>query len=241
MDPIKIGKFIYNLRIKNNLTQSELASKLSVTSQAISKWENGRGIPDIEMLKKLSEEFNIDISELINGEIKIKKKNYNIIGVILTVIVFILVLAVSKYNTKKEETFNFSTLASSNELFNIKGIMAYDKNKKSIYISEVEYLEFNNDKDEYVVMECILYETNNDTDKKISQCGNIDTQNKINSENSKTLKELLKGIEFNIDGYSCNCNSNNCNNLYLKINVLNINNQVVTYEIPIEIDKKCSN
>ena len=59
MDSVKIGKFIHDLRIKNGLTQSELANKLSVTSQAISKWENGRGIPDIEMLKKLSEEYQI--------------------------------------------------------------------------------------------------------------------------------------------------------------------------------------
>ena len=50
MNQEKIGKYIYELRIKNNLTQKVLADKLSITSQAVSKWENGRGIPDIEQL-----------------------------------------------------------------------------------------------------------------------------------------------------------------------------------------------
>ena len=53
MNSEKIGKFIYDLRKKYDLTQKELADKLNVTAQAVSKWENGRGVPDIELLKKL--------------------------------------------------------------------------------------------------------------------------------------------------------------------------------------------
>ena len=75
MNQEKIGKYIYELRIKNNLTQKDLADKLSITSQAVSKWENGRGIPDIEQLNKLSEIFNVDIKEIINGEDN--KKTYS--------------------------------------------------------------------------------------------------------------------------------------------------------------------
>ena len=62
MNSEKIGKFIYDLRKKYNLTQKELADKLNVTAQAVSKWENGRGVPDIELLKKLSEEFDVSIT-----------------------------------------------------------------------------------------------------------------------------------------------------------------------------------
>ena len=67
MNPEKIGAFIYSLRKKKNMTQSELAEKLSVTSQAVSKWENGRGIPDIELLKQMSELFQVDLETLLNG------------------------------------------------------------------------------------------------------------------------------------------------------------------------------
>ena len=70
MNQEKIGKFIYDLRKKYNLTQAELASRLHVTAQAVSKWENGRGVPDIELLKRLSEEFDVSITELIEGEEK---------------------------------------------------------------------------------------------------------------------------------------------------------------------------
>ena len=52
MNSEKIVKFIYDLRKKYNLTQKELADKLNVTAQAVSKWENGRGVPDIELLEK---------------------------------------------------------------------------------------------------------------------------------------------------------------------------------------------
>ena len=76
----KIGKFIKELRIKNSLSQADLANKLSVTKQAISKWENGRGIPDIEMLKELSKIFNVDIDEIIDGEFKEKEVSAKLIA-----------------------------------------------------------------------------------------------------------------------------------------------------------------
>ena len=61
MDQELIAKKIKELRIKNNLTQKEFADKMNVTFQAVSKWENGKSIPDISILKKISEEFNINI------------------------------------------------------------------------------------------------------------------------------------------------------------------------------------
>ena len=73
MDYEKIGKFIYELRKEKKLTQKDLAESLSVTIQAISKWERGLGCPDVSLLRPLSEELGISISELLNGE-KIKKE-----------------------------------------------------------------------------------------------------------------------------------------------------------------------
>jgi len=73
MDQEKVGSFIKKLRIDNNLTQLELAEKLGVTYQAVSKWENGKNVPDIATLKEISKLFNIDIDEIISGEIKNKK------------------------------------------------------------------------------------------------------------------------------------------------------------------------
>lgn len=50
------------------MTQTELANKLFVTEKAVSRWETGRGTPDISLLIPLSKELNIDVSELLNGE-----------------------------------------------------------------------------------------------------------------------------------------------------------------------------
>ena len=61
MNQEKIGEFIKKLRQDNNLTQKDLANKYNVTYQAVSKWERGLNIPDISLLKQMSEDFNVSI------------------------------------------------------------------------------------------------------------------------------------------------------------------------------------
>ena len=68
MDIEKIGKFIKELRAEKNLTQKQLADKLNITVQAVSKWERGKGLPDISYLEDLSEIFQVSILELLKGE-----------------------------------------------------------------------------------------------------------------------------------------------------------------------------
>lgn len=76
MDQIKIGKFIAECRKKNNLTQMELAEKLNITDRAISKWENGKGMPDSSIMLELCNELHISVNELLSGEI-LEVNNYN--------------------------------------------------------------------------------------------------------------------------------------------------------------------
>lgn len=75
MDQVKIGKFIQELRKEKELTQQELANILNITDRAISKWENGRGLPDLSLIKPLCEALDISINELLSGE-KLNKKEY---------------------------------------------------------------------------------------------------------------------------------------------------------------------
>lgn len=77
MNQEKIGKFIFTLRKEKNFTQQELADKIGVTDRAISKWENGRGMPDLSLMKPLCEELGITINELISGE-RISKDDYQV-------------------------------------------------------------------------------------------------------------------------------------------------------------------
>lgn len=68
MDYKKIGEFISSERKAKKLTQAKLAEKLFVSEKTISKWENGNGIPDTNILPELCNIFEISINELLNGE-----------------------------------------------------------------------------------------------------------------------------------------------------------------------------
>lgn len=68
MDQIKIGKFIAQIRKERNMTQLDLANMLGVTDRAISKWENGRGMPEISLIKPLCDALSISVNELFSGE-----------------------------------------------------------------------------------------------------------------------------------------------------------------------------
>lgn len=76
MDLVKIGKFIAKCRKNKNLTQYQLAEKLFVTDRAVSKWENGRSLPDSSIMINLCNCLDITVNELLSGE-KIEKEKYN--------------------------------------------------------------------------------------------------------------------------------------------------------------------
>lgn len=69
MDAVRVGKAIKLLRIKNGLTQSELAKLINVTDKAVSKWERGIGIPDISLITKLAFVLNVDVNNILEGNV----------------------------------------------------------------------------------------------------------------------------------------------------------------------------
>jgi transcriptional regulator with XRE-family HTH domain len=66
---MNLGKKIIDLRKKENMSQEELAEKIGVTRQTISKWELEETSPDIKQAKKISKIFNISLDELTNNDI----------------------------------------------------------------------------------------------------------------------------------------------------------------------------
>ena len=68
MNAQKCGEFIAELRKEKNLTQKDLANELNVSDKAISRWETGKGFPDVDSLQSLSKFFGITINELLAGE-----------------------------------------------------------------------------------------------------------------------------------------------------------------------------
>ena len=76
MNQIKTGKFIAECRKKSNLTQMQLAEQLGITDRAISKWENGKSMPDTSIMLELCDILCISVNELLSGE-KINMENIN--------------------------------------------------------------------------------------------------------------------------------------------------------------------
>lgn len=68
MDIVKIGYFIRECRKNKNLTQKQLADKLYVEPKTVSKWETGKGLPDVSIMKNLCNELGISLSELFIGD-----------------------------------------------------------------------------------------------------------------------------------------------------------------------------
>ena len=77
IDQIKIGQFIRSERIKHNLTQRELAESINVGAGTISKWECGRGLPELVNILPLCEVLEISFEELIHGESNVPHDDHN--------------------------------------------------------------------------------------------------------------------------------------------------------------------
>ena len=158
----KISNLIKTKRKEKNLTQHELAEKLNVTEKAISRWETGRGTPDISLLIPLSKELGLSTNELLNGEEnieeivnyidnnkKVKNKTPLIISVIIYSITLILYLSYLKVeygmsklqiSYKGELVFNtifILLIAISNKIlgtYYVDKIEEKNKIKKTTYI-----------------------------------------------------------------------------------------------------------
>ena len=68
MEQQKIGKLILTKRKEKGITQQQLADMLGVTSRTVSKWENGKSMPDVGIIPELCKVLGISISTLFNGE-----------------------------------------------------------------------------------------------------------------------------------------------------------------------------
>lgn len=75
MDSVKIGEFLKVLRKSKGYTQEEVAKHLYVTQKTVSRWENGEGIPDINIITSVAEFYEITVDELLKGERNTKEQS----------------------------------------------------------------------------------------------------------------------------------------------------------------------
>ena len=70
MDQAKIGRFLSELRKEKKITQEQLAEKLGIARRTVSRWETGSNLPDIDLLMQLSDLYEVDLREILDGERK---------------------------------------------------------------------------------------------------------------------------------------------------------------------------
>lgn len=75
MDQIKIGMFLRDLRKEKNLTQEQLAEKMSVSNRSVSRWETGSNMPDLDLLIELANYYEVGLDAILDGERKNEKMN----------------------------------------------------------------------------------------------------------------------------------------------------------------------
>ena len=221
------GKIIKEIRKNNNLTQKELADKLFVTYQAVSKWENNKSIPDIAILQKISELYNIDLNNLT---ITNKKKSNKLYLLIIIIILIILSSIGILYLNNHSHDFEMRTIETTCNDFNLSGTIAYNKNKTAIYISEIDYCGLNKDQI-YDTITSTLYQNENNKEKII-------ITNK--EKNNLSLNDYLKDLTYHVDNYKSTCLDYNKNELYIKIELQKKNESTITYTIPLKINDTCN-
>lgn len=226
MNQDKIGNFIKSIRLDNNLTQKEFANKFGVTYQAVSKWENGKNIPDISIIKSICEEYNLSIDEFL-GTSSNNKKRTNFLPYILLFI--FLALGIFTIIHLNKNNFEFKMISANCKDFEVTGSMAFNNDKTSIYISEINYCGKEIEK-KYDNINCVLYEDNGNTKKVVEKC-EIGT--------NETLESYLKNVRFHIDNYNSVCKKNNENSYFLEIEAKRADEDVKMYKIPLRVSNDC--
>lgn len=225
MNQEEIGNKIKQIRIDNNLTQREFADIFGVTYQAVSKWENGKNLPDISIMKLICDKYNYNLDELLGNKVKTKVKKNRLHYIILFAVI-ILVITGIVFFIIKNSNFHFGTINSTCDDFKISGSVAYNSSKTSIYISDVKYCG-DEDNIEYKRIESTLFLSKNNVDKSLYN----------DSKENVSLKDYL-------DEFSMQVNSNICINfdgeLLLSIIAYDQDEKATIYKIPLSLSDSCS-
>lgn len=225
MNQEKIGQVIKEIRTKNNLSQQSFAEKFGVTYQAVSKWENGKNIPDIATLKEICKEYNLKLEDLLDAKISSKPKTnllkWFLLVIILLIIILIIVLIF------KNNDFEFKTLSTSCNDFTVNGSIAYNDTKSSIYISHITYCG-EVDSNKYKKIQCVLYESN---DKVKTEIGRYNYE----EESGITLEEFLKEVNFNVE----TCKLYSEDSLHLEIDATTVEGEDIFHKVPLKLVDNC--
>ena len=266
MDNYKVGRFIAKLRKKKGLTQDELGNMLGISGKSVSKWERGLNMPDISLIYKLSEVFDVDLNQLLNGEDaiksvvdlkneenavntlkiesddkslrKTKKKSNKRLSFKIIIFLIIIVLFVIAFVFGFHNKGDRYAVESSTEGFTVDGKLTIKDSGYVLYVSNISCL----------FEEC-LTETINTAQYSVAINNNVLFRSGILDYTSKkekiTLDDYLKNItidvhdDYRFQGFNKNYILNNSNLIFVHIELILENGEIRNYDIHLQIvDKK---
>ena len=217
MNQDKVSELIKKIRVEEKMTQKEFADLFHVTYQAVSKWERGVNMPDINTLKEICDCYNLDINDFLSGKKRTRKP-------LVIVLILLVIFGIGVYfyiNSLNKPNYEFKTLTTSCQNFDIKGSIAYNEKSSSIYISDIVYCG-SIDNNKYEFIKSSLHEN----DGSII----IDGEKKENV----SIEEYLKNSSFYIEHYNNQCSNNT--EYYLEIHAVKKDKEEVIYKIPLNCE-----
>ena len=213
MDQDKFGRFIAKLRKENGYTQEKLGEKLGVTAKSVSKWENGRTLPDISLFPKIATLLGVSISDLFAGEcvtnikkedIKlindstetiIKKSNKKILKKATKLFVGILIIFFIIFGSyiyfSNYYKYDVYTIASENKDYLIHGYLAQYVDNTVLFIESINYKDTSiGTEDEISILSLEV---------KITSNGKIIESISIDYPNEEYLSNALGNVHFFIN------------------------------------------
>ena len=227
---IEIADRLQKLRKEKGFSQEQLAEELGISRQAVSKWENGKNLPDVSLIKEICKDFNMNMESMLEGTLaKEKKKKRKIIFILGTLLLIILLGATFAIVFKNKNDFEFKTISTTCKEFTLNGSIAYNNNQSSIYISNIDYCG-KKDNTLYEEISCSLYE------EKAGKKLQIST---YSYNKSITLEDFLKKVTFKVDKYKHICNDYKKHNTYLEIEAKTKGKKTKTYRIDLKFKEDC--
>lgn len=212
MNQQKIGDFLTDLRKQRKLTQQEVADKLFVSREAVSKWERGLCLPDYQSMLLLCKLYNISTNELFIGEfeneenrellneapikemINLKNKNKVVIHKFIFVIIILLLSFFIYYFVNNYKSIKVYVIAGEGKYFDIsQGMLITSPSKTYIQLGEI--INFENPDEE--ITSIILYIKNNNTKEIILEDNDIKQLHK-HIENNKNIRKNINKLYVDI-------------------------------------------
>ena len=236
------GQIILGLREKNNMTQTQLADKLNINSNAISKWENGMTLPNEENILKLNKIFNVSIDDIYNNNSKNNKLNIRecvlefvnkYFSILLTFLIIFLVLFILLFifYINNNGKFNYYSIEKTNQEYSINGSIVEMPDRLNVSLSNIvsntSKISSSNYETAIYLDKILLYRVGDITDTKDE---NISLNEYLQDISINLSDELILSKNVDLDGKQ----------LIIKINYKS-DDEIKTAEMKFLIKKVFSN